>query len=109
MSKYYFLTSLIFLLSSCTSTPQVDDGLQIRIVEEELKIEIYDIRDIQKSMLDGVDAVVHLAGVSNDPIGNEFEKVTEDINQHASVKLAKMASNMGVKNFVFFEFISLKM
>ena len=49
MSKYYFLTSLIFLLSSCTSTPQVDDGLQIRIVEEELKIEIYDIRDIQNN------------------------------------------------------------
>ena len=49
MSKYYFLTSLIFLLSSCTSTPQVDDGLQIRIVEEELQIEIYDIHYIQNN------------------------------------------------------------
>jgi hypothetical protein len=49
MSKYYFLFSLIFLLSSCKSTPQVDDGLQIRIMEEGLKIEIYDIRDIQNN------------------------------------------------------------
>ena len=49
MNKYYFLMSLIFLLSSWASLPQDDDGLQIRIVEEELKIEIYDIRDIQNN------------------------------------------------------------
>ena len=62
---------------------------------------IGDIRSIQKSMLEGIDAVVHLAGISNDPIGNEFEKVTADINQTASVRLAKIASSVGVKNFVF--------
>ena len=72
------------------------------IPEQKTSIQYFgDIRDIQDSMLNGVDAVVHLAGVSNDPIGSEFEEVTADINQHASVKLAKMASNMGVKNFVF--------
>ncbi|MDB3889581.1 SDR family oxidoreductase [Candidatus Pelagibacter sp.] len=60
-----------------------------------------DIRSISHSILKGVDAIVHLAGVSNDPIGHEFEDVTSDINQHASVKLAKMASLAGVKNFVF--------
>jgi nucleoside-diphosphate-sugar epimerase len=60
-----------------------------------------DVRDIQPAMLSGVDAVVHLAGVSNDPIGNEFEDVTEDINRCASVRLAEMASSAGVKNFVF--------
>lgn len=60
-----------------------------------------DVRDIQSSMLNKVDAIVHLAGVSNDPIGNEFEDVTKEINQKASVKLAEMASNEGVKNFVF--------
>ena len=37
-----------------------------------------DVRDIEPAMLTGVDAVVHLAGVSNDPIGVEFEDVTED-------------------------------
>lgn len=60
-----------------------------------------DVRDIQPSMLTGVDAVIHLAGVSNDPIGYEFEHVTEDINRRASVRLAEMASSVGVKNFVF--------
>jgi len=60
-----------------------------------------DVRDIQPAMLNGVDAVVHLAGVSNDPIGVEFEDVTEDINRRASVRLAEMASSAGVKNFVF--------
>lgn len=60
-----------------------------------------DVRDIQQSILSGVDAVVHLAGVSNDPIGKEFESVTEDINRYASVRLAKIAIKEGVKNFVF--------
>jgi nucleoside-diphosphate-sugar epimerase len=60
-----------------------------------------DVRDIQPDMLKGVDAVVHLAGVSNDPIGVEFEDVTEEINRRASVRLAEMASSAGVKNFVF--------
>lgn len=60
-----------------------------------------DIRDINEQMLRGVDAVVHLAGISNDPIGKEFEDVTEDINRHASLKLAKMAIKEGVKNFIF--------
>ena len=60
-----------------------------------------DVRDIEPAMLTGVDAVVHLAGVSNDPIGVEFEDVTEEINRRASVRLAEMASCAGVKNFVF--------
>jgi len=60
-----------------------------------------DVRDIEPVMLNGVDAVVHLAGVSNDPIGVEFEDVTEEINRRASVRLAEMASSAGVKNFVF--------
>lgn len=60
-----------------------------------------DVRDIKQSILSGVDSIVHLAGVSNDPIGKEFEDVTADINRHASVKLAKMAIQEGVKNFVF--------
>ena len=62
---------------------------------------IGDIRSIKESMLEGIDAVVHLAGISNDPIGNEFEKVTKNINQNASVRLANIASSVGVKNFVF--------
>ena len=60
-----------------------------------------DIRNIKKTMLEGIDSVIHLAGISNDPIGNEFESVTHQINQKASVELAKLAASSGVKNFVF--------
>ena len=49
-----------------------------------------DVRDIQPAMLNGADAVVHLAGVSNDRIGVEFEDVTEEINRRASVRLTKI-------------------
>lgn len=72
------------------------------IPEQAVSIQYFgDIRDIDQSVLNGIDAVVHLAGVSNDPIGNEFEDVTMDINRYASVKLANMAIDQGVKNFVF--------
>lgn len=60
-----------------------------------------DIRRLPESLLEGVDAVVHLAAVSNDPMGREFEEVTAAINRDASVRLAKMAATVGVKNFVF--------
>jgi nucleoside-diphosphate-sugar epimerase len=67
-----------------------------------VKIQYFgDVRDITLSHLNGVDAVIHLAGISNDPIGKEFESVTSDINREASVQLAKMSSKAGVKNFVF--------
>lgn len=60
-----------------------------------------DIRNINDSFLEGFDAVVHLAAVSNDPMGNKFEAVTDEINHKASVDLAKKASKAGVKKFVF--------
>lgn len=60
-----------------------------------------DIRDFPAALLDGVDAVVNLAAISNDPMGNKFEAVTEDINFTAGIRLAEMAAAKGVKNFVF--------
>ena len=60
-----------------------------------------DIRAFPLDALDGVDAVVHLSAVSNDPMGNKFESVTDDINQAAGVRLAEAAAARGVKNFVF--------
>ena len=60
-----------------------------------------DMRKFPAEILKGVDAVIHLAGISNDPIGNMFEQVTFDINHKASVELAKMAKSQGVKAFVF--------
>jgi nucleoside-diphosphate-sugar epimerase len=60
-----------------------------------------DVREFPSPLLDRVDAVVHLAAVSNDPMGKEFETVTEEVNRGASVRLAKLAAEAGVKNFVF--------
>lgn len=60
-----------------------------------------DIRDIAPDMLDGVDVVVHLAAISNDPMGNRYEAVTEAINEKASIALAQMAKERGVRHFVF--------
>ena len=61
-----------------------------------------DIRWLRKEPInDDTDAVVHLAAISNDPIGNLFEEVTYDINHRASVELARDAKKNGVKAFVF--------
>jgi nucleoside-diphosphate-sugar epimerase len=60
-----------------------------------------DIRAFPEAILDGVDTIVHLAAISNDPIGNRFEEVTLDINYRASVDLARKAKRAGVKAFVF--------
>jgi nucleoside-diphosphate-sugar epimerase len=60
-----------------------------------------DIRDIPTTMLQGVDAVVHLAAISNDPMGKQFEQATDKINRGASVRLAHLAAENGVRNFVF--------
>ncbi len=67
-----------------------------------LNRQIYgDIRNFPAEILDGVDAVVHLSAISNDPMGNKFEKVTEEVNQKASIDLAEAAAARGVKNFIF--------
>jgi nucleoside-diphosphate-sugar epimerase len=60
-----------------------------------------DMRKLPAACMQGVDAVVHLAAISNDPMGNQFEDVTFDINFKASVELAKMAKAAGVKAFVY--------
>jgi nucleoside-diphosphate-sugar epimerase len=60
-----------------------------------------DIRDLTKADLEGFDAVVHLAALSNDPLGNLDADLTYDINHRASVRLAALARAAGVKRFVF--------
>jgi nucleoside-diphosphate-sugar epimerase len=59
-----------------------------------------DVRDAFPD-LKGYDAVVQLAAISNDPMGNRFQAVTQDINQNTTVSLAKVAAAAGVRNFVF--------
>ena len=60
-----------------------------------------DIRDISIDDLEGIDAVIHLAGLSNDPLGELAPELTDAINYKSSVKLAKYAKDVGVKRFVY--------
>src|SRR6516162_2583435 len=60
-----------------------------------------DIRDAKPSDLEGFDAVIHLAALSNDPLGNLDFNLTYDVNHKASVHLAELAKQAGVKRFVF--------
>lgn len=60
-----------------------------------------DVRDFPRELLEDIDTVVQLAAVSNDPIGNKFEKATFEINHEAVVDIAGKAKAMGVKNLVF--------
>ncbi len=60
-----------------------------------------DIRKIKESFFKNIDSVIHLAAISNDPIGKKFEKITHDINYLASKKLFNYCKSMGVSKFVF--------
>ena len=60
-----------------------------------------DLRNFDKEILKGIDSVVHLAAISNDPIGNEFSDVTDIINYKTTMQLAELSVQQGVKNFVY--------
>jgi nucleoside-diphosphate-sugar epimerase len=60
-----------------------------------------DIRNLTKADLTGFEAVVHLAALSNDPLGNLNADLTYEINHRASVRMAELAKEAGVKRFVF--------
>ncbi|MDY6919083.1 MAG: SDR family oxidoreductase [Pseudomonadota bacterium] len=60
-----------------------------------------DVRDVTKDDLKGFDAIVHLAALSNDPLGNINADLTYDINYKASVRIAEMAKEVGVRRFLF--------
>ena len=88
----YEVTGLdIGYFSDCTFVPDLVD------VPWERK----DIRDLEPADLENFDAVVHLAALSNDPIGNLNATWTEEINLQASVRLARLARAAGVSRFLF--------
>jgi len=60
-----------------------------------------DLRDVTADKLKGIDAVVHLAALSNDPLGDLDSKLTYEINGSASVRVARLAKASGVQRFVF--------
>ena len=60
-----------------------------------------DLRDVERQDVEGFDAIMHLAALSNDPLGNLNPDLTYDINYRASVKLAKLAKEAGVPRYIF--------
>ncbi len=60
-----------------------------------------DIRDVVASDLEGFDAVIHLAALSNDPLGNLNPELTYEINYKASVRLAELSKQVGISRFLF--------
>ena len=78
-------------LSSPTYLPEVRMGRQF----------FGDIRAFPEQLLEGVDAVVNLAAISNDPMGNAYAEVTMEINHRAAVRVAEMCKRRQVKSFVY--------
>ena len=73
-----------------------------RLPETRLDRQLFgDVRELPAGLLAGVDAVVHLAAISNDPMGTAYEEVTMEINHRAGIVLARRAKACGVKAFVF--------
>ena len=62
---------------------------------------VRDVRDVAREDMEGIEAVVHLAGLSNDPLGELAPDLTEQINLKASVRLAEYAKDAGVNRFVY--------
>jgi len=60
-----------------------------------------DVRNVNLDFLTDVDAIIHLAAISNDPMGNKFRESTMNINYDGTVNLAQLAKEAKVKSFVF--------
>ncbi len=60
-----------------------------------------DIRDVTKEDLDGVDSIIHLAALSNDPLGEINPTLTDSINMQATIKLARLAKDLKIERFIF--------
>ncbi len=60
-----------------------------------------DVRDVDHADIDGFEAILHLAGLSNDPLGDLNPELTYEINHRASVRLAEIARELGVERYIF--------
>jgi len=84
-------------------------GPECEYYPEELRVTDVrkDIRQVEEKDLNGIDAICHLAALSNDPMGEISAELTLDINYKASVRLAQLAKKAGVKKFIFSSSCSL--
>src|SRR3954467_554308 len=76
---------------ACDFAAPPDEVQQLRV----------DLRDVTSAHRRGVDAVIHMAALSNDPLGDLNPQITYDINLHASVRLARAAGCTGVRRCLF--------
>jgi nucleoside-diphosphate-sugar epimerase len=83
------------------------DGCDLSPVTLEVPVIKRDIRDVSGADLAGFDGIVHLAALSNDPLGHLNPELTYDINLHATLRLAQLAKQAGVARFVFASSCSL--
>lgn len=79
------------LFADCVLGPEPEDPPGLRV----------DLRDAQASQLAGIDAVIHLGALSNDPLGALDPELTYEINYRASVRLARLAKQAGVRRFLY--------
>ncbi|MBW3578480.1 MAG: SDR family oxidoreductase [Actinobacteria bacterium] len=86
-----------YLYEGCTVGPDVDDIPSLRM----------DVRDVTVDHVRSYDAVIHLAAISNDPVGDLNPACTYDLNYRGSVTLAKAAKAAGVERFLFSSSCSL--
>ena len=86
-----------FLYESCTIGPEPGIFPALRM----------DLRDVTPDDVRGFDAVIHLAALSNDPLGNLDSENTYDINHRAAVRLAEAAKAAGVPRYLFASSCSL--
>ena len=70
-------------------------------IEERYQRISKDLRDVSAEDVRGIDAIIHLAGLSNDPAGELQPELTEQINLDATVKLGQLAKSAGVKRFIY--------
>ena len=77
------------------------DGCNIFSFKKPQKQIIKDIRDVDIRDLRNIDSIIHLAALSNDPVGELSPHLTDDINLHGTLKLAKLAKKAGIKRFVY--------
>ena len=77
------------------------DGCELYEFNQSIRQIRKDIRDVEIEDLEGIDAVIHLAALSNDPLGAFSPKLTEDINLRATLRLAGFARQAGVKRFIY--------
>jgi nucleoside-diphosphate-sugar epimerase len=79
------------LFQQCTFYPGIEAVPELRV----------DLRDVQRAHLEGCDAVIHLAALSNDPLGDLNPEITYEVNHAASVRLAHLAKEAGVPRFLY--------